>query len=458
MWIGGRVAVRGEGSGVLHEGLIRYLATLFLEKQFGREAVQSELYRERLAYSTVAQRDAPLAKANQLDNTYFNSVPNRGAMVWRLIERAMGRDVLLSFLREQATKSPNGVTLASIRAALNDKGGEALKSLLDQQLDQVIDTDLMVGLPQQRGAEWVSALRNLGSLDVTVPVVATTDRGEVITSQATIPAKNFSEVVFKTTGRIVRVEVDPEKLYPQTSYGNDVVPHTKDLNDALNDVAAQLGAQDFAKAEATARELLAAAPRLQEARILLARAMLGANKLDEAEKLFQASLNEPLPFTATLAWANIGLGEINMKRNQPVEAAKRFNEAVIASRDYPSSLAARAARIRAEAAANSAPPVDESARTFLTQFGQAVITNKRADLEARVVPGELVKFVNGTIGTDIWETRVVRTEELSGGVLAADVTVRLRKLGTEGNGTAVFLLSRVAGGWKLSGIDLFEVK
>jgi len=316
----------------------------------------------------------------------------------------------------------------------------------------------MVGLPQQRGAEWVSALRNLGSLDVTVPVIATTDRGEVITSQVTIPAKNFSEVVFKTTARIVRVEVDPEKLYPQTSYGNDVVPHNKDLNDALNDAAAQLGAQEFAKAEVTARELLTAAPRLQEARILLARAMLGANKLDEAEKLFQASLNEPLPFTATLAWANIGLGEINMKRNQPAEAAKRFNEAVIASRDYPSSLAARAARIRAEAAANSTPPVDESARTFLNQFAQAVITNKRADLESRVVPGELVKFINATIGTDVWETRVVRTEELSGGILAADVIVHLRKLGTEGNGTAVFLLSRVGGGWKLSGIDLFEVK
>jgi len=458
MWFGGRVAVRGEGSGVLNDGLIRYLATLFLEKQFGRDAVQSELYRERIAYSTVAERDAPLAKANQLDSTYFNSVPNRGAMVWRLIDRAMGRDALLGFLREQAGNNPNGVTLASFRAALSSKGGAAVQSLLDQQLDQVIDTDLMVGLPQQRGAEWVSALRNLGSLDVTVPVIATTDRGEVITSQVTIPAKNFSEVVFKTTARIVRVEVDPEKLYPQTSYGNDVVPHNKDLNDALNDAAAQLGAQEFAKAEVTARELLTAAPRLQEARILLARAMLGANKLDEAEKLFQASLNEPLPFTATLAWANIGLGEINMKRNQPAEAAKRFNEAVIASRDYPSSLAARAARIRAEAAANSTPPVDESARTFLNQFAQAVITNKRADLESRVVPGELVKFINATIGTDVWETRVVRTEELSGGILAADVIVHLRKLGTEGNGTAVFLLSRVGGGWKLSGIDLFEVK
>jgi len=458
LWIGGRVAVRGEGSGVLKDGLVRYLATLFIEKQFGREAVQSELYRERIAYTTVAQRDAPLAVTNQMDSTYYNSVPNRGAMVWRLIDRSLGRDVLLSFLRDFATNNPNGVTLASVRSALNEKGGESLKAQLDQQLDQVVDTDLLVGLPQQRGAEWVSALRNLGSVDVNVPVVATTDRGEVITVQATIPAKNFSEVAFKTTSKIVRVEVDPGKLYPQTSYGNDVVPHTKDLNDALNDISSQLGAQDFAKAEASARELLAAAPRLQEARILLARALLGANKLDEAEKLFQASLNEPLPFTATLAWANIGLGEISMKRNQPAEAAKRFNEAIIASRDFPSSLAAHAARIRAEAAANTAPPIDESARTFVTQFGQAVLTNKRADLESRVVPGELVKFINATIGTDVWETRVVRTEELSGGLLVADVTVRLRKLGTEGNGTAVFLLSRVGGAWKLSGIDLFDVK
>jgi hypothetical protein len=165
-----------------------------------------------------------------------------------------------------------------------------------------------------------------------------------------------------------------------------------------------------------------------------------------------------LPFAATVAWANIGLGEIAMKRGQPAEAAKRFSDAVVASRDYPSSLAARLARLRAEAAANNAPAVDPAVQTFLTQFSQAVVSNKKAELESRVVSGELVKFINATIGTEAWETKVVRTEQLNADLIAADVQIRLSKLGTAGSGTAVLLLARTPAGLKLSGIDLFEVR
>jgi Tfp pilus assembly protein PilF len=461
LWIGGQTPVRGEGNGVLRDAFVRFLATQFLEKQFGVDAVKSELYRQRLAYASVAQRDGPLARASQLDSTYFGSVPNRGAMFWRLVDRRLGHDALMTVLRTalQTGKSdPNGLNLAGLREALVARGGESLKALLDQQLDQVIDTDLLIGLPQQRGADWVSALRNLGSIDVTVPVVATTERGEQVIAEATVPAKNFGEAVFKTPAKIVRVEVDPDKLYPQLDYGNDVVPRGKDLSQALNEASLQLGAQDFVKAEATARAMLAMAPRFQDAQIILARALLGQNRNEDAEKLFLAALNEPLPFTATLAWANIGLGEIALKRNQAAEAVKRFNDAVIASRDYPSSLAARAARIRAEAAANNAPPVDETARAFVTQLSQAVVSNKRAELESRIVPGELVRFINASIGTEVWETKVVRTEQVNANLIAADVQIRASKLGTVGTGTAVLMLARTPSGWKLSGIELFEVR
>lgn len=461
LWIGGQTAVQGEGGGVLRDALVRYLATQYLEKHFGADAVKSELYRQRLAYATVAQRDGPLARTSQLDNTYFASVPNRGAMFWRLVDRRLGRDVLLGVLRAalQAGKNdPNGLNLAGVREALVVRGGEGLKALLDQQLDQVIDTDLMIGLPVQRQDGWVSALRNLGSIDVTVNVVATTEQGQEVRAEATVPAKNFGEAVFKTTAKIVRVEVDPDKLYPQLDYGNDVMPRSKDLSQALNEASLQLGAQDFAKAEGTARAMLASAPRFQEAQIILARALLGQNRIEEAERLFRVALDEPLPFAATVAWANIGLGEIAMKRNQPAEAAKRFDEAVVASRDYPSSLAARAARIRAEAAANIAPPVDETARTFITQLSQAVVSNKKAELESRIVPGELVRFINSSIGTEAWETKVVRTEQLNANLIAADVQIRASKLGTVGSGTAVLMLARTPSGWKLSGIERFEVR
>ena len=382
-------------------------------------------------------------------------------MFWRLVERRMGRENLFGVLRTavQAAKGDqNGLTLPAVRGALVTRGGDALKALMDQQLDQLIDTDLMIGLPQQRQGDWVSALRNLGSIDVNVSVLAISERGEQVRAEATVPAKSFGEAVFKTPSKIVRVEVDPDKLYPQLDYGNDMMPRGKDLLPALNEAQAQLGAQDFAKAEATARAMLLTAPRFEEAQIILARALLGQNRIEEAEKLFLAALNEPLPFTATLAWANIGLAEIAMKRNQAAEAAKRFNDAVIASRDYPSSLAARAGRIRAEAAANNAPPVDETARAFVTQLSQAVVSNKKAELESRIVSGELVRFINASIGTEAWETKVLRTEQLNANLIAADVQIRANKLGTIGQGTAVLMLARTPTGLKLSGIELFEVR
>ncbi len=268
LWIGGQTAVRGEGGGVLRDALTRFLATHFIEKHFGRDAARAEMLRERLAYSTVAKKDAPLSRVTPLEGTYFSSVPNKGAMVWRLIENSLGRDAFLSTLREalQAGKgSLAGISLASLRSALAARGGERVKLLLDQQLDQITDMDLMVGLPQQRGAEWVAALRNVGATDASTVVRATTATGEQLSVPVTVPGKNFGEAVFKTTAKLVRVEIDPEKLYPQLDYANDSSPRTRDLQEALADATRQFGAQDNVKAEAIAREILAVAPLMQEA-------------------------------------------------------------------------------------------------------------------------------------------------------------------------------------------------
>ncbi len=462
IWIGGQTAVRGEGSGVLRDALPRFLATLFIEKQFGAEAAAAELLRQRQAYSAVAKRDAPLSRSTALDDAYFNSVPNKGAMVWRLADRRLGRDVFISTLREllQAGKNDlNGISLASFRAALAQKGGDNLKALLDQQIDQVTDMDLMIGLPQQRGGESVSALRNLGSTDAVVAARAISDRGEQMSVETIVPARNLSEAVFKTTAKLVRAEIDPEKLYPQLDYANDTAPRTRDVGEAISEASRHFGAQDYVKAETIAREILATTPRLQEARIILGRAILAQNKTDEAEKLFRAALDEPLPTSGTLAWANIGLGEISLKRGEAGDAAKRFNDAVRADGDYASSLTARAARIRAETAAGGSP-VDESARAFIKQLDQSITSGKKTELEARVESGELVRFIGGIVGTqpEIWQTRVMRTERLDANLLAVDVSITAKELGQERSGTAVFILSRASGGWKLGGIELFEVR
>jgi tetratricopeptide (TPR) repeat protein len=463
LWIGGQTAVRGEGGGLLRDGLVRFLATLFIEKQFGREAATSEILRERLAYAAVARRDAPLSRTTPLDDAYFSSVPNKGAMVWRLVERRLGRDVLMGVLRgllQTGKNDANGISLAALRAALVERGGDQLKTLIDQEMDQVTDMDLMIGMPLQRGVEWVSALRNLGSSDVIVTVTATTDRGEQLSVEATVPAHNFGEAVFKTSAKLVRAEIDPEKLYPQLDYSNDVVPRVRDFAEALAEASRQFGAQDYVKVESIVREILANAPRLQEARIILARALLVQNKLDEAEKLFRSALDEVLPTAATLAWANVGLGEISLKKGQAVEAAKRFDDAVRADAEYASSLIARAGRIRAEAAAGSPPAVDNAVRAFIGQLDQAITSGKKVELDSRVVSGELVKFVGGIVGTqpEIWQTSLLRTELLDANLVAADVSINAKELGQVRSGTAVLILSRASGGWKLAGIELFEVR
>ncbi|HKR02795.1 MAG TPA: tetratricopeptide repeat protein [Pyrinomonadaceae bacterium] len=463
MWIGGVAPVRGEGSGVVREGLPRFLATLFFEKQFGREVADAERARERAAYATVARRDGPLIRTTPLDPTYYNSAGNKGAMVWRLIERALGREVLMNELRaalQSGAKEAEGLSLASIRAALVARGGETLKSLLEQELDQPTDMDLMVGLPQQKGNQWASALRNTGSIDANVTVVATTSTGERVNAQATVPARGFGEATFNTTSRLTRVEVDPDKLYPQLDYGNDVTPRTIQAEDPLSEVTARFVKQDYAGAEAAAREVLTLSPRSQEARILLARSLLGQNKTDEAEKEFRALLDERLPVSTALAWGNIGLAEISLRKGQAAEAARRYTDAVRADAEYASTLAARLGRIKAEAATNAAPAPDESARTFIAQLDQAIKSGRKAELDALVVPGELSTFVAGIVGTqpESWATRVVRTEPLDANRMAVDVQISARQLGRDSAGTAVLVLTRIGGGWKLSGIEFFEVR
>jgi len=461
LWIGGQTPVRGEGGGLLRDALTRFLATQFIEKQFGRDAAQAERLRERLAYSTVAKKDAPLSRVTPLDGTYFSSVPNKGAMVWRLVDQTLGRDAFMTALRgllQTGKGNGSGITLAALRTALVERGGDRVKALLEQQLDQVTDMDLMIGVPQSRGAESVAALRNLGAADAPTTVRATTASGEQLSVDVVVPARNFGEAVFKTQAKLVRLEIDPEKFYPQLDYSNDSSPRARDPQEALGEATRLFSSQDYVKAEAVAREIISTAPQMQEARILLARVLLAQGKTEEAEKLFRQALDEALPTPVALSWANIGLGEISLRKGQAAEAAKRFNDAVRADGEYASSLNARAGRIKAETAANTLP-VDGAIRTFVTQLDQAIVSGKKAELDSRIVSGELVRFINGVVGTqpEVWQTRVLRTEQIDANLFAADVSLTTRELGRDRAGTAVLVMARVSGAWKLVGIDLFEV-
>jgi tetratricopeptide (TPR) repeat protein len=373
---------------------------------------------------------------------------------------AVGREPFFGVLRGQlAQGGARALSLAPLRARLAEAGGDRVSLLMSSLFDLPTDTDLLVGLPVSRGGAWVSNLRNTGSFDVEVTVQATTDRGERVTTTARIPAKDFGEAQFKTASKIVRVEVDPEKLYPQTNFANDVVPQGPGLVEAVEQARIQLGQQP-AKAEALAREILSRVPSSEEARIVLARALLEQNRIDEAEREFRAALETTLPLPSTLAWTNIGMGEIALKRGRPADAAKLFDAAARVEADYATTLNARTERIKAEAAAGTAPAVDEQIKAAAAALDAAILTGHKAEIEARLVPGELTGFSKGIVGTqpEVWQTRVLRTEQLDPNRIAADVTLTARTLGRDQGGPALYVFARTPSGWKLSEIPIFEVR
>ena len=273
--------------------------------------------------------------------------------------------------------------------------------------------------------------------------------------QATIPAKSFGEVSFKTPNKIVRTEIDSDKLYPQTDYSDDVAPREFDESDLLLAVKRAFDKQEFGNAEKSARTVLQSAPRFDDVRILLARALLAQGKITDADKEFRAVLDEKLPTARSLAWANEGLGEVALKTAQNAQAAKSFEEAIKADAEYGATLAARAGRNKA----NGATAIDESIKSFFAQFDKAAISGSKANVDALIVTGEIPRFAGGVAGAQTWQTKVLQVDktDVNNALVEVNLTIQLLNKNAE-SGTAVFRLAKVGNDWKLSSVDIFEVR
>ncbi len=449
LWLGSAVSVTGDGYGVITEGLSRYIATQFVENKFGKDVADVERLRQRNSYAAVSKRDAPLTRVSPLDDYYYPAAANKGAMVWRILAKRIGPTEFSNIVR--ANMQDGNLNLAELRAAFSSQ-----KDLLDYLFDQVTDMDLQVGLPQISGAEAKSALRNTGAIDVTVEVTATTDSGQKITAPTTIRATSYGEIVFKANGKVVRVEIDSDKLYPQTDYADDVKPSESTDSDPLLAAKRLFDKQDFANAESTARKLLRDIPRFDELRILLGRSLLAQNKNTEAEKEFRAVLDEKLPTSRSLAWANVGLGEIASRSNQKDAALKYSEVAIIADADYGASLAARNLRNKL----GYASTVDPTIKAFFADFDKAAASNRKAGVDALVMPGEVTKFVGGVSGsTEQWQTQIRQMDRIDSNtvLVEADMTVKLLNKNVE-TAMAVYRLTKTANGWKLIAVYMFEVR
>lgn len=446
IWLGNIKTVRGEGYGVIREGLARYVATQFIEKQFGKDAAENERLRQRAAYAVIARNEVPYSQSSPLDPSYYSSVANKGAIIWRELVRRLGQEQFFSFI-----KSPTASTLLGLRTSFSNT-----YEILDDALKNPNEMNLLVGLPQVSGSAVKVALRNTGAIPANVNVMAITDKGEKLIERAAIMPRSFSEVTFNTTSKIIRTEVDPEKYFPQIDYSDDVAPREFTESNPLIVIKRSFDKQDYATAEKDARILLKTQPHLDDARTWLGRALLGQNKLPEAEKEFQAAIAEPLPTLNTIGWVNVGLGDIALKSNQMANAAKYYDEAIKADTEYGVTLAARAGKKKT----NQTESIDESVKSFFSQFDKAAVGGRKADIDALVLPGETSRLAGGIGGqAEQWQTAVVRVDKIDASNALAEVNLNIKLLNREPeSGTAVFYLSKLGDSWKLSGVEIFEVR
>ena len=86
--------------------------------------------------------------------------------------------------------------------------------------------------------------------------------------------------------------------------------------------------------------------------------------------------------------------------------------------------------------------------------------NRKAELEAMAVPGEVGRFVSGMSGQVVeLKTQVLHVDRIDANNVWVEVSLSIRVLNREAEtGTAVFRLTRIGAGWKLSAVDIFEVR
>ncbi|MBL8188997.1 MAG: hypothetical protein JNK38_13380 [Acidobacteria bacterium] len=485
-WVDGQVLLRGRGTGMLRDALPVYLVAQYMGERFGAAQREASFERYRRAYAIIARDDAPLLMQSLLDRNYTTSMFNKGAIVWRLIEKQVGKQVFdnalraslsrrnvdalsLSgwYLQTQQGKPPQVHPLCGLSRCISFK--EVLLSVgADRRLVNEIFSnwieagllpDFAIGQPQTTADGVEATITNFGAGEVTVEIVATTDKGEKLRQTVIAKSGEFGAVKFPGGTTLVSIEADPDKLYLQADYTNDLFPRRASQSEAFGQANLAFSKNDFATAEAKAREGLKETPNATILQALLGRALLAQKKNDEAAKVFEAVLkSEPLPLQAYGA-ANLGLAEIAQEQGKFAEAALRFRFASMSDLDAATTVAARDSALKAERGAG-AVKIPEDARAFLVKFDAAVLQGTAAAVNPYVELGNLRRFAQSLVvrKPSTWVTEALRAEEWDASRTAIDVTLKIRIEGKDYSGRAVYVISRAGGKVLLSEVPVFDVK
>ena len=476
-FIDGRVLMRGRGAGMMRDGLPIYLVAQYLGARYGEAQQTAALDRYRRAYEPVARgTDAPLLQQTPYDRSYTTVVYNKGALVWRLIEKKIGKPAFDKLVRSMLDRQRVDVLsltdwkaplcrvarCTSVKAdllAAAGAQGEAIQEVFTQWIESVVVPDFAIGQPQAGANGLESTLVNFGSGDITVDIAATTEAGEKLNRTAFIKGGEYGAVNFPAGTKIARIEVDPDKLYPQKDYSNDVFPRRASPNEAYGQASLAFSKKDYTTAEAKLKDALNAEPNSPILQSLLGRVLLATNKTDEAAKVFAEALKGQLIPLQAFAWSQLGLGQLALQSRKFADAATHFRLASMSDLDQATTMSARDGAVKAEQGGNTAKIPDE-VKAFLKQLDDALLTGSADAVNPLVEQGNLREFVKRVTGSkpSTWTTDVLRVEVWDGDRVAVDANVKVKIIGREGTGRVVYVLSRAGGKWKLSDVPVFDVK
>ncbi len=480
MWIDGRARVRGQearnaqaGSPgqpplsyiLVRDSLPRYLAALYIENAYGKDAGLEAVNRMRWIYTPIAQarRDAELDIQTLAVPTYAAAAFGKGPLVLRLFAETVGRDKFIAALRSlfdgNQTKS---LTMNSLRQALAKDGNTEIEKLYQQWVDTIIEPDIVIGVPQASDKPNMQQvnIRNLGTGDVNVKVVATTASGKQLTATVLVPSENINSFDLPTAEKINSIEVDPDKLIIQAHYDNDAKPQQGWGQALFNEGIAAFNKNDFAASEAKFKEAAKVNPQNATIHAWLARALAAQNKNDDAAREANAALVITPTTTAALAWAHITLGQVALARNQAAEAVSNLRRAVVEAEETPAQYAARELAAKAERAAAPNAQADEAIRAFIAKFDTLIKQPSSDALYTIAMKSNLKRFVQGLVVSQptVWTTEVLRADQIDANRLAVDVKITAKVAGRDQSGTAVFILNKVSSNWMLEEVQLFNVK
>jgi hypothetical protein len=479
-WFDGSVRIRGQeartardnrpgqrarGTVLLRDSLPRYIASLYFEERFGTKAVSEVYERMRWSYVPVAKtkRDPELAMQTHSSPSYGAAAFGKGPLVLRLFAEALGREKFISAIKSLTVGPQTRVILPEdFQKALIKEGGPVAEKLYQQWFDTVIEPDFVIGLPQPSATPGIHrvALRNLGTGDMPVTVSALTASGKRLMSQVSMPSEDITYLELRSDEKIIRVEVDPEKMVPQTNYDNDINPHEASSQTLLNDAQQSFNKSEFAVAVEKLKLAVKESPQNSALHAWLARALIGDNKPDEAMAEANIALKIEPALPSALSWSHYVMGQVAALRGKPSEAVEHYKLAVIWAMDAPAQYASREALVKAEKTAATSGVIDESIRGFITKLDINVKNRASDQLNTMIARANLRKFIQGLIGSPIssWTTDVLRGQYLDSNRVAVDVFIKTQSEARDRSGTAVYILNKSQGSWILEDVQLFNVK